>query len=111
MKGLSKSRILIHRQCPRRLWLHTYRPDLEAEDEGVTARLTAGARVGEVARSLHPHAQLIEGDTLTEALGLTQQALKSSPRRPRVRPRLSFIRFWFGRTCCCRCAAATIWSR
>jgi hypothetical protein len=82
MKGLSKSRILVHRQCPKRLWLHTFRPELEEDEEGVTARLAAGTQVGEVARSLHAHAQLIEGDTLDEALSLTQQALKSSPRRP-----------------------------
>jgi len=82
MKGLSKSSILAHRQCPKRLWLHTYRPELEEEEEGVTAHLATGTKVGEVARSLHAGAQLIEGDTLTESLRLTHQALKSSPRCP-----------------------------
>jgi len=82
MKGLSKSRILVHRQCPRRLWLHTYRPELEEEEEGVTSRLATGVQVGEVARSLHADARLIEGDTLKESLQLTQQALTKSPRCP-----------------------------
>jgi hypothetical protein len=54
MPGLSKSRILQHLQCPKRLWLYINRPDLSEEDDSVTARLAAGNVVGEVARRLHP---------------------------------------------------------
>jgi hypothetical protein len=76
--GLSKSRILAHRQCPRRLWLQTYRPEL-AEETGV-ARLAAGEHVGEVARRLYPDGVLIDGEDLGQALRETQHWLRQPPR-------------------------------
>ncbi len=82
MKGLSKSRLLDHRQCPKRLWLRTFQPQLAEEDAGTTARFSVGNHVGEVARDLQAGGLLIEGDTLTDALALTQQALKHQPRQP-----------------------------
>lgn len=76
--GLSKSRILAHRQCPRRLWLQTYRPELAKETE--VARLAAGQHVGEVARRLYPDGVLIEGEDLGQALRYTQYWLQQPPR-------------------------------
>ncbi len=82
MKGLSKSKLLQHCQCPKRLWLNTYSPEL-AEDVGDAAqRMATGTQVGEVARALHTNGLLIEGKTLTRALALTQQALNETPKRP-----------------------------
>lgn len=76
--GLSKSRLLAHQQCPRRLWLQTYRPEL-AEETGV-ARLAAGEHVGEVARRLYPDGVLIDGEDLGQALRDTQHGLQQPPR-------------------------------
>lgn len=79
---LSKSRLLAFRQCPKRLWLQTFRPELAEEDTGTATRLAMGARVGEVARSLHENGQLIEGTSTEEILSRTQQAMKATPKRP-----------------------------
>lgn len=50
MNGLSKTRILNHRQCPRRLWLQANRPELAKTDAGMQARFDVGNQVGELAR-------------------------------------------------------------
>lgn len=82
MTGLSKSKLLAHRQCPRRLWLETYRPELAEVDAGTAARFTVGEGVGGIARNLHAGGLLIEGETLRDVLALTRQALQCKPRRP-----------------------------
>lgn len=79
MAGLSKSRILIHRQCARRLWLQTNRPELAEVEAATTARMAAGNRVGELARSFYPGGLLIEGDSLDQAIEDTRQALAGPP--------------------------------
>ena len=81
MPGLSKSRILQHLQCPKRLWLYINRPDLSEEDDSVTARLAAGNVVGEVARRLHPGGILIDSLDAKQAIADTEQAL-AGKRRP-----------------------------
>jgi hypothetical protein len=50
---LSKSRLLAFLQCPRRLWLETYRPDLAAVDAARQAQFESGHRVGAIARELY----------------------------------------------------------
>lgn len=80
MAGLSKSRILAHRQCPKRLWLKTYRPELAVEDTGATARMAAGTHVGEIARTLYPNGALVDGEDLSQALEDTQARLAGPPR-------------------------------
>ena len=80
MAGLSKSRILAHRQCPKRLWLQTYRPELAATDTSVAVRLAQGAQVGEVARQLYPDGVLIAGGDLRQALRDTAEVLARSPQ-------------------------------
>lgn len=62
--GLSKSRLLLHRQCPKRLWLKVYRPELEEIDDSNQARFATGTYVGEVAQQLYPDGVLIDGDDL-----------------------------------------------
>lgn len=82
MKGLSKSRLLSYRQCPRRLWLHTFRPELAEDDAAAAARFATGTQVGEIARNLHTDGLLIVGETLARSLTLTRQALQATPKRP-----------------------------
>lgn len=80
-QGLSKSRIINHRQCPKRLWLQAYRPDLEDEGSEQPA-IAAGHRVGALARKLVPGGVLIDTSDLREALRQTAKALADKTRRP-----------------------------
>lgn len=73
--SLSKSKILLHRQCPRRLWLQAYKPELAEVDEGAEARMRDGNRVGEVARDLFPGGTLIDTLDRKTALKLTSDDL------------------------------------
>ena len=58
--GLSKSRILAWRQCPKRLWLQTYRRDLLETADNFQQTFEIGFEVGNVARTLFPNGILIE---------------------------------------------------
>jgi hypothetical protein len=78
--GLSKSRILLHRQCPKRLWLKVHRPDLEEVDDSNQARFTTGTYVGELAQQLYPDGVLIAGDNLGQAVVDTQAVLTGEQR-------------------------------
>ena len=53
---LSKSRLMQHRQCPRRLWLFTHLPELAEDDLNAQAAMASGTNVGEVAHTLYPKA-------------------------------------------------------
>ena len=75
MYGLSKSRILAHRQCPKRLWLQIHKPELAHFDDHQQQRFDTGNIVGEVARGFYPGGQLIESDDLSQCLSATQAAL------------------------------------
>ena len=57
--GLSKSRIALYEQCPRRLWLSVHRPHLSEETAAVTASFAAGHEVGAIACALHPDGHMI----------------------------------------------------
>ena len=78
MHKLSKSRILAHRQCPRRLWLQVRRPELLPQDPG--GWVAAGTHAGEVARDLVPDGVLIEPGDLRQALTETAVRLAEPPR-------------------------------
>ncbi|MFH7325859.1 DUF2779 domain-containing protein [Desulfurivibrio sp. C05AmB] len=80
--GLSKSRIIIHRQCPRRLWLQVYRPELAVVEKAATEMMATGRRVGEVARTLFPNGLLMPEGDLKQARWETDAALALRPRRP-----------------------------
>ena len=80
MTGLSKSRILAHRQCPKRLWLHIKQPKLISVNAATEARFVAGNQVGEVARDLYPGGLLIDSDDLKQCLADTAEALAGAPR-------------------------------
>jgi hypothetical protein len=79
--GLSKSRILLHRQCPKRLWLRVHRPELEEVNDGNEARFATGTYVGEVAQQLYPDGVLIDGDDLRQAT-IDTQAILAGAKRP-----------------------------
>jgi hypothetical protein len=77
---LSKSRILLHRQCPKRLWLNQFRPELKQGDPAAEALMASGNQLGEVAREMHPGGVMIDGENLTRAIEDTAQALKGRKR-------------------------------
>lgn len=71
MTGLSKSRITLHRQCPKRLWLKLYRPEYETIDESQSDLFNMGESVGDIARRLYPSGMLIDESKLSDALEQT----------------------------------------
>lgn len=83
MPGLSKSRLIEFRQCPKRLWLQVHRPGLREDAAATQLAFAAGHSVGEAARSLYPEGVLVEPlGGLTEALRLTHELIAASPPRP-----------------------------
>jgi hypothetical protein len=58
---LSKSHLIAFRQCPKRLWLETYRPEFLSEAESNQSIMEEGLLVGKVALDLFPGGLLIEG--------------------------------------------------
>ena len=79
---LSKSRLLAFRQCPKRLWLQTYRSELAELDATASAVMASGTAVGEVFRSLYGNGVLIDDESLRDALASTREALINVPDRP-----------------------------
>jgi hypothetical protein len=79
MASLSKSKILLNRQCPRRFWLQTFKPELAFEDEPSIARFRDGIAVGNIARKLHPNGIFIKTLNKDRALQETADALHGKP--------------------------------
>lgn len=78
--GLSKSRLLAWRQCPKRLWLQIHKPELMDISEDASRGFHIGYEVGKVARKLYSNGILIEhDDDLKAALAATQLALTENP--------------------------------
>jgi hypothetical protein len=70
--GLSKSKITMFEQCPRRLWLAVHQPELAEQDEGAEARFATGHEVGRIACSLLPDGVMVEAEPdLSAALATT----------------------------------------
>ncbi|MGF1642110.1 MAG: DUF2779 domain-containing protein [Thiotrichales bacterium] len=80
MTGLSKSRIQLFLQCPKRLWLRVHRPELAELSAGADMRLRYGSAVGEMARALHAGGVLIDAADLASALRQTARVLAEPPR-------------------------------
>ncbi len=79
---LSKSKLLSHLQCPRRLYLEVNHPDLSEVSEATEAVMATGSEVGEVARTLHAGGVLIEKqENLGEAIRLTGELIAAKPRK------------------------------
>lgn len=81
-RGLSKSRLMDARQCPRKLWLKTHRPELIEYTSDTETRFRIGFEVGEQARALFPDGLLIDASDLSAALQQTRTALREQPDRP-----------------------------
>ena len=82
-KSLSKSRLMALRQCPKKLWLSTYRKDMAVVSAATEARFARGHEVGAAARAQVPGGILIDAPRdLERALRETQAALTSNPLRP-----------------------------
>ena len=50
--GISKSRYTLYRQCPKALWLKTYKPELCIISDALQQRFQAGSVVGDLAKGL-----------------------------------------------------------
>ena len=78
-KRLSKSRYTLFCQCPKALWLRTYKPDEAEVNEGLEARFEQGNVVGDLAMELFGDFKEVtvknEDDSLnlTKMIELTQQ--------------------------------------
>ncbi|MFO1325165.1 MAG: DUF2779 domain-containing protein [Burkholderiales bacterium] len=73
---LSKSKLLAHRQCPKRLYLQVRRPELAQRSEASENRMVQGHRVGAAAQRLFPGGRLIAHvDQLQSALKETRELL------------------------------------
>jgi hypothetical protein len=82
-RGLSKSKISMFEQCPKRLWLSVHRPELGKQDEGTEARFAAGHEVGALACSLLPTGVMVEAEPdLAAALVTTRALLGDGHDRP-----------------------------
>ena len=53
MRTLSKSKLLAFRQCPKRLWLELFRPQLRKDSAQTQASFDVGHHVGDIARKLY----------------------------------------------------------
>lgn len=85
-RGLSKTRLMSFRQCPRRLWLETHRPGLAPPPDPATQALfDTGHAIGTVAHRLYDRGAgaLVEYDGgLAAAMKMTDRLL----RDPQVTP-------------------------
>lgn len=81
--GLSKSRITMFEQCPKRLWLAIDRPELAQFDEGAQGRFDNGHKVGELACALHPEGVMVGAEPdLVAALEQTAHLLSDGHPGP-----------------------------
>ncbi len=84
-KSLSKSRLMAARQCLKRLYLETHRPDLRVITPQTQAAFDSGHAVGALARTLYDDGtgELIGHDgALGAALKKTARLVRRPPRRP-----------------------------
>ena len=81
--GLSKSRIAIFEQCPKRLWLSVHKPELGRDSTATMRSFSIGHEVGAVACALYPDGIMIDGSAGLAAAALaTSEAMQQADRRP-----------------------------
>ena len=81
--GLSKSRLIAWKQCPKRLWLQVHKRDLLEVSVTTERSFQIGDEVGAVAQGLFPAGILIgDDDDLNAALVATKVAIATHPDRP-----------------------------
>jgi len=75
MASLSKSKIIAHRQCPKRLWLQINRPELIQISASTQVRFDEGNKVGDIARQNYPGGVFVDTLNRKEAIELTKKAI------------------------------------
>ena len=76
---LSKSKLIAHKQCRKRLWLQVHRRELAQQSEAIENRMAQGRMVGAAAQRLFPEGRLIaDFADLPAALRATDDALAES---------------------------------
>ena len=80
---LSKSRVLVGKQCPKRLWLEVRRPERRTVSADLQRRFKQGHRLHDIVHQLLPEGQLIGPEVpLADALKLTRRHTAQHPDRP-----------------------------
>ena len=80
---LSKSKIAMFEQCPKRLWLHVHHPELGQPDMDTEARFAVGHEVGAVACRLIPTGVMVYAEPdLDTALAETRKLLDADEAQP-----------------------------
>lgn len=81
--GLSKSRITLFEQCPKRLWLSVHNPGVAVESAGTRAAFADGHRVGDLACALNPDGVMISAeDGLASAVEQTDSLIRDGWNKP-----------------------------
>ncbi len=82
--ALSKTKLLSLKQCRRKLWLETYRPELVPEPSAEKeARLATGHTVGDIARRLYGPGHLVSFERgLRAAIESTRTLVAAGGREP-----------------------------
>lgn len=78
--ALSKTKLLNYAQCPRRLWLEQYNPELEDPDEAMNKALDGDLRLATIAQASYASDSAIQISSrlgLRSALEQTETALKT----------------------------------
>lgn len=83
MRTLSKSKLLAHRQCPKRLWLEVHHPELREDSSATQASFAIGHGVGAIAQQIYDpwgHGALIDPwtDGFEVAFSQTEKLLQSN---------------------------------
>ena len=82
IRTLSKSKLLAFLQCPKRLWLEVFCPNLRSDSQGTEASFSVGDEVGRIARQAYdPEEKGVLIDPIVEgfdsAIRRTQSLLKN----------------------------------
>ncbi len=80
MRPLSKSKLVAHRQCPKRMWLEIHCPEMREDDAASISGFVAGQAVGAIAQRLYdPRPERIvinaQRDGFDAAFSLTAELL------------------------------------
>lgn len=78
---ITKSKILLNLQCPKRLWLSLYKQEYGIDKQTIKANKHEGNEVGIVARSLYPEGLLIAEKENQSAIQETKKTFAKNERR------------------------------
>lgn len=104
--SLSKSRYTKYCQCPKALWLSTYKPEEATVDPAVEARFVAGNEVGDLAMGLFGHFVEVTTHTADGKLDLTEMVRRTQEEMDRGTEIICEASFAFRQLCLKRGADA-----